>query len=178
MDAVVSQLEAAVFLTLKGFAPAPIHTLIWASKTVLWDLHKVRPNSVLTHMRDAITRSVKPEFLKEWKRYENRAANFLKHADSDPDDYLEGVDLAGVNAVELPICIIAAGEYLGGFPTKLAVGLTYAGFNSGDWFDFRGYCENIPNGTMDFDYFDSMSDADRRSLMLEAFEHFRTEANG
>ena len=170
LDAVVSQLEAAVFLVLKGFRPEPIHTLIWASRTILRDLHKGKKNNILAHIDEAVTRRVKPQFLKEWKQYENRAANFLKHADKDPDSQLEGVDLAGINAIELLLCILATGEYLGELPTRLAIGLAYAGFNSGDWFDFRGYCNNIPNCLIDFEHFERMNEYDRRLLMLEAFE--------
>lgn len=170
LDAVVSQLEAAIFLTLKGFRPEPIHTLIWASRTILRDLNKVRPNATLAQIDEAVARMVKPQFLEVWNQYVNRAANFFKHADKDPDGQLEGVDLVGINAIELLLCILATGEYLGKLPMTLAVGLTYAGFNSGDWFDFKGYCENIPNGPIDFDYFEGMNEDDRRSLMLKAFE--------
>ncbi|MCA3486196.1 MAG: hypothetical protein IOD05_01615 [Rhodobacter sp.] len=170
LDAVVSQLEAAIYLTLKGFKPEPIHTLIWASRTVLRDIHKVRPNTILAQMDEAVAQRVKPEFLKEWKQYVNRAANFFKHADKDPNDRLEGVDLVGINAIELLLCILATSEYLGKIPTTLAVGLMYAGYNSGEWFDFQGYCETIPNGPEDFEFFERMNEHERRLLMLKAFE--------
>ena len=116
LDAVTSQLEAAVYLILKGFDPIPIHTLIWASRTILRDLHKVNPNKTLAFIGDAVTRKIKPEFLKEWRGYENRASNFFKHANKDPNDILEGIDIAGINAIEMFWCIFASGEYLGVLP--------------------------------------------------------------
>ena len=168
VDAVVAQLEAAVFLTLKDFGPEPIHTLVWSSRSILHDLHKVEPNPILTKFRTSIDAIVKPEYLNEWRKYEVRAANFLKHADRDPEAVLEGVDLVGVNALELPICILAVAHHLEKLPNKLLIGFAYFGFLSSRWMDFEGICNdyNIP----DYNYYETMTKNKRKQMMLEAFE--------
>jgi len=168
IDAVIAQLEAAIYLVLKDFGPIPIHSLVWASRTILYDLHKVEPNPVLSKIETSIELRVKPEFKREWYNYTTRAANFFKHADRDPNAILDGIDVAGVNSVELPICIIAVGQLLDGLPMKLRLGFAHFGFLSNRWMDFEAICRdlNIP----DFEYYNSMSDTKRKQLLLEAFE--------
>ena len=168
VDAVVAQLEAAIFLTLKDFGPEPIHTFVWSSRSILHDLHKAEPNPILTKFRATIDAIVKHEYLNEWRKYEVRAASFLKHADRDPEAVLEGVDLVGVNALELPICILVVSHHLEKLTNKLLFGFAYFGFLSSRWMDFEGICNNynIP----DYDYYKAMTKKKRKRFMLEAFE--------
>ncbi|KCV81508.1 hypothetical protein ATO10_11367 [Actibacterium atlanticum] len=176
-DAVISQLEAAVLLLLRGFDPIPVHTLVWASRTVLNDLNKIETIPILDMLDDAVLRRVEPGFVGEWKRHQNRAANFFKHADRDPDETLEGVNLDALNSIELLICILATQQLAGEIPRTLACGLTYLGHRSGRWFDFRGYCEDVLGGTEHYDSFRRWRPEKQREIALGAFERAYMEQN-
>jgi len=124
-------------------------------------------------MNEGIDRLVKPEFKKEWNRYEVRAANFLKHADRDPDDVLEGIDFAAVNLVELAVCIIAVRQYMDQLPASLTIGLSYVGFISGDWFDFKGLFVSATGKPKEYEKYRELGADERRKFMLSAFEYLR-----
>ena len=168
IDAVVEQLEASIYLTLKDFSPIPIHSLVWASRSILYDLHKVDPNPILSRIESSIENLVKPEFKSDWYRYAARTANFLKHADKDPNDILEGVDVAGVNAIELPICIFAVSHLIDKLPPKLEIGFFYFGFLSDKWINFEAICKD--RNFREYEYYKSMTDTKRKHLLLDAFE--------
>lgn len=173
IEAVVVQLEAAVYLILRNFRPEPVHTLLWASRTVLWDIHKVKPNPIFERFRDAVDRHVLPEFKKEWRKYQAKAANFLKHADRDPDDVLEGVDISRINEVEMLLCILAVRHYLPQLPMKLVLGLCLVGFSNNTFFDLRGLFIEMTGSAQEFDHYDGMDTNERHTLMLKAFDHLQ-----
>ncbi|MDQ2089440.1 hypothetical protein [Marimonas arenosa] len=106
LGAVESQLEAAAYLLLRAFRPEPVHTLIGAARGVLYGLSKHESNRVLKKWDSSIlTRVVGDE--KKIRSFQNRVANFLKHADQDPNNTLANVDLNDLNELELQLCIYA-----------------------------------------------------------------------
>ena len=106
LGAVESQLEAAAYLMLRAFRPEPVHTLIGAARGILYGLSISEPNRVLEKWDANILFKVVGDD-KKIRSYQNRVANFLKHADRDPDKALANVDLSGLNELELQLCIYA-----------------------------------------------------------------------
>ena len=107
LDAVESQLEAAAYLMLRSFPPEPVHTLIGAARGILYALSKHAPNKVLEKWDTSILQKVVGGGGKEIRHFQNLIANFLKHADRDPEDTLSAPDLNGLNELELTLCISA-----------------------------------------------------------------------
>ncbi|MGR3512555.1 MAG: hypothetical protein ACU0GG_07295 [Paracoccaceae bacterium] len=170
LKAAKTQIEAAILLLFLDTDSEPAHTLVWASRNLLWDLNKVSPNNLVERIETAVKSRVKPEYYKVWKQYENRAANFLKHADRDPNKTLVGVDLRELNRIQLLLNVLAYSHYESPLSSKMVAGLSYCGFLSQDVFDFRGCCKDLGVET-DFDYFASMNEMKRRYLFLGSFLH-------
>ena len=72
---------------------------------------------------------IDPAFLKDWPHCKNRAANFLKHADRDPDESLTGVKFELLNESELIFCSLALMEFDSGLSGRLDIGLEHIAFN-------------------------------------------------
>ncbi|MFN3822564.1 MAG: hypothetical protein ACK4RN_01175 [Pseudorhodobacter sp.] len=84
IDAIERQLEAAVFLMLKNFSPEAVHTLVSAALGLLSGLSKHETNSFLESLEQKLYSRILSGNEKLWRFYQNRGANFLKHADRDP----------------------------------------------------------------------------------------------
>jgi hypothetical protein len=79
IDAVRRQLETSIFLLFSDEDQIAIHTITKAAWTIIVDLLRHRGIDSLMDIY------VKPEFKRQAKIHFNRAANFFKHADKDPD---------------------------------------------------------------------------------------------
>lgn len=81
------QIELAIRLLFQNEDPIGIHTLAAAGFRILRDIGKAKNSEINQYL----TAVIKPEMQgKFWKVF-NRAANFFKHADSDPEAILEDV---------------------------------------------------------------------------------------
>jgi hypothetical protein len=170
LSALERQLEAAVFLILQGFPPEPIHTLIGACRGLLGGLSKAGVGDLWAKWHDDLYSRVRPEYLKEFKSYENRVANFLKHADRDPCGVIDDIDLSTVNEIELFICIVAFQDIRKELSVRLAIGIFYCGLRGEKWFDLAGFLRD-KGGESDLDYFRASTNAHVRKILLEAFEN-------
>ena len=111
LEAVESQLEAAAFLMLRTFQPEPIHTLISASRGILYDLSKKAGKTLLDKWDQSVLRLVfKTDKLGDIRFYQNYASNFLKHANRDAELSLRTDGLAVWNKVDLQLCLLALGD--------------------------------------------------------------------
>src|SRR3990170_2717985 len=84
LDAARRQLDTAVRLYFSEADPVSIHTLTAASHEVLTDLNRERGGSPT--VMESFEAYIKPEGIKEFGSMINKAANFFKHADRDPED--------------------------------------------------------------------------------------------
>jgi hypothetical protein len=171
LTAAVIHLEAATLLLLRDESHEAAHSLISAARNVLWDLGTKRHNDAIEMFNDSVEIMMKPGFENEWKRYQNRAANFFKHADRDPEEKLEEVNIREVNEIELLMCTIVVGGFQETLSPRLTIALAYTGFRAGDWFDFREYISQSGH-KMDYEYYSEMGEADRTSLFLQAYDRF------
>lgn len=169
LTAAVIHLEAATLLLLRDESHEAAHSLISAARNVLWDLGTKRNNDVIEMFNDSIEKIMKPGFENKWKWYQNRAANFFKHADRDPEEKLEEINIREVNEIELLICTIVVGRFQEALSPRLRIALAYTGFRAGDWFDFREYISRLGH-KMDYEYYSEMSEAHRTSLFLQAYD--------
>lgn len=87
-EAARRQIEAAIRLLFANEDPLAVHTLTMAGFHIVRDLAHGGEQGELQRILQGM---IKPEMQKEVWRQINRAANFLKHADQDPSDILEGV---------------------------------------------------------------------------------------
>ena len=88
LEAARRQIEFAISAHFSNGDPFAIHTVTTAAFGILRALAEKR-GSVKAHQ--AISDRIRPGKEGEFWRYINRASNFLKHADRDPDAMLEDV---------------------------------------------------------------------------------------
>ena len=81
LDSARRQLETAVRLYFSEADPVSIHTLTAAARRVLIDLNKARGGSPM-----GFEEYIKSEMLDEFRGYINKAGNFFKHANRDPEE--------------------------------------------------------------------------------------------
>jgi hypothetical protein len=170
LRACLVQIEAALFLMIRGGNPVPIHTLLSASKGILSGLNTAVPNSMIQKMESSVDRVVKPGFEKEWHRYTNRAANFFKHADRDPFDELDGVDIEGVNRVDAVVCILAVWEYVKELPLTILIGLLFVSESTKSFFDFHSFLSEREEGKQLLYELSQRPDNERDKFLLDVFE--------
>lgn len=88
-EAAERQLDAAIRLFFANDDWIAVHTLAAASGRILRDLTEQRGSSAW----ERLNKKIIPEKRKYvWGEFNKRIANFLKHADQDPDALLEGID--------------------------------------------------------------------------------------
>lgn len=98
-DAARRQVDAAIRMLFQAEDPVPIHTLAMASFGILRNLTEKRGNSIQAEIDSMIKPGMEGKF---WGRFFN-LANFLKHADKDPEaihDFAE----EEVNDMVLALC--------------------------------------------------------------------------
>lgn len=88
-EAARRQVDAAIRMLFRNEDPVAIYTLAGASLRILRDIAAKRSDS---YMHDITNLMVKPGMEKEFWRQWHAPANFLKHADKDPDAILENID--------------------------------------------------------------------------------------
>jgi hypothetical protein len=102
IDAARRQIETAIRLLFSNEDPVAIHTLVAAGCRILRDLAAKRPTA---KFHQAFVELIKPGMESEaWKAI-NRAANFFKHADHDPNEVLTDVDEEANEALLLMSCL-------------------------------------------------------------------------
>jgi len=89
LDAARRQLEFAIEAHFEGRDPFAIHSVVAAAFGILRGLAN-RAGTVRAH--EALKDHIRPGMEREYWAYMNRASNFLKHADRDPDESLEGIN--------------------------------------------------------------------------------------
>jgi hypothetical protein len=89
LEAARRQIEFAIYAHFENRDPFAIHTVIEAALGILRALAE-KQGCVRIHQD--IANRIKPGMQGEFWRYVNRASNFLKHADRDPDAILEDVN--------------------------------------------------------------------------------------
>jgi len=87
IGAAVRQVELAIRLLFRNEDPIGIHTLASAGFRILRDLGKARNSDISQYLATIIKPKMEGRF---WKVFSG-AANFFKHADSDPDAVLENI---------------------------------------------------------------------------------------
>ena len=85
-DAARRQLEAAIRMLFSGEDPFAIHTVVGAAYRIVRDLAEKAGN---TQFHEIFKQMIRPGKEKQFWAGINKAANFLKHADSDPAGVLE-----------------------------------------------------------------------------------------
>jgi hypothetical protein len=88
IEAARRQLEAAIRMLFGNEDALAVHTVASASHQVLRDLAEKRGNS---EFHASLKIMIKPGMEKEFWKVMNKTANFLKHADRDPEALLNGV---------------------------------------------------------------------------------------
>ena len=95
------QLRVAIGLFFQRSDPVAIQTLTSAASSILHDLGSQQ--GIASPIRDSDL--IRPERKREWIDALNRAPNFFKHADRDPDEILEfhrdGVEWSILEAVDM-----------------------------------------------------------------------------
>lgn len=170
LRACLVQIEAALGLMMRDYDPVPIHTLLSASKGILGGIHKAKPNPLLLRLDESIAQMVRPGFEAEWRKYEHRASNFLKHADRDPFEELEGVDLIGLNIVEATVCIMAIWLYVLRLPETVLLGLIFVTEETHSFFDYHGYLKESPEGRKVLEQLKELKSEERKLFLLSAFD--------
>lgn len=89
LEAARRQIEFAIRANFENRDPFAIHTVIEAAFGILRVLAE-KHGAVRIHQ--ALVDRIKPGMEREFWWYINRASNFLKHADRDPDEFLEDVN--------------------------------------------------------------------------------------
>ena len=87
VGAAARQIELSIRLLFQNEDPIGIHTLAAAGFRILRDLGKAKNSKISQYFGTIIKPEMKGKF---WEVF-SRAANFFKHADSDPYAVLEGV---------------------------------------------------------------------------------------
>lgn len=79
------QVAEAIRMFFKRRDPLAIHTIVHAAHQILSDI--CRAKGIDTIIKN--NPSLKPGMVSEWNAAMNKAGNFLKHADCDPNEVLE-----------------------------------------------------------------------------------------
>lgn len=85
LDAAKRQLECAIILYFNECDSVSIHTLCMAANEVLHDLNSGR----VWMIKDNLSNHVIPGMEKKAREIYNKAGNFFKHANRDPNDILD-----------------------------------------------------------------------------------------
>ena len=88
LDAARRQIDQAIRMLFDSEDPVPIQTLAMAGFKIVRDLSKHHDGHIL---EQTIKASFPPEVQKAFWTAIHHPANFLKHADNDPEDTLSGV---------------------------------------------------------------------------------------
>jgi len=85
LEAAERQLKEAIRMLFERRDPAAVHTLVFASHQVLYDLCASSKNSSSLQYSLRDYRYIPEDQRQEWYRLLNSPANFFKHADRDPN---------------------------------------------------------------------------------------------
>ena len=90
ISAAQRQINAAIRMLFSDEDPVPIHTVASAGFRILKDLAEKQDSEIM----DMFNLCIRPEMRKKFWGGEgvNRAANFFKHADKDPEQVLKNID--------------------------------------------------------------------------------------
>lgn len=87
IEAAQRQTDAAIRMLFNGEDPVAVHTVAAAAGRILKDIAEQRGSAAL----DLFNARIREDKRKEFWGLTNRAANFFKHADKDPEEILEDV---------------------------------------------------------------------------------------
>jgi hypothetical protein len=86
LDAARRQINAAIRMTFEGEDPVAIHSVIAAGHRIIRDICEQR-GDIESYLR--FTDWIAPGYEREFWHAMNASANFIKHADKDPDEIHE-----------------------------------------------------------------------------------------
>ena len=86
LDAARRQTDAAIRMFFANEDPFAIYTIAAAAERILRDIAEKRG---ISQWHEEVKRLIRPGMEKKFWAASNKAANFLKHADSDSDEILE-----------------------------------------------------------------------------------------
>jgi hypothetical protein len=164
------QLEAAFYLLLRGFPPEPIQTLIGAARGILYGLAKHRENPILQKWDSSVLMRVANGDARAARNLQNRVANFLKHADTDPEAVLQGGDLAAINEIELQLCIIALSVAHEKLSKRLDLAIWYLSLSPNAIIPFDALAGEYLHGLADFPFHKFTNRGELRTALLTFFE--------
>ncbi|MDE2010279.1 MAG: hypothetical protein KGJ09_09425 [Candidatus Omnitrophica bacterium] len=103
LDAARRQLDSAITLYFRNGDPISIHTLTAAAHQILMDLGK--KEGIKSVFKECSLMFISEEKHKEYLKLINKAENFFKHANQDPNELLdfnpETTDFFLIDAVEM-----------------------------------------------------------------------------
>lgn len=99
IEAARRQIDTAIRLFFSNGDPVSIHTLAAAGFRILRDIAQAKG----TDMHKSVMAGIRPGMEGEFWKAMNRPANFLKHADIDPDEILSNVEET-INDFLLVLC--------------------------------------------------------------------------
>jgi hypothetical protein len=137
------QLEAAFFLMLNDVSPEAVHTLVSAVRGILYGLSKHEENAILKKWDESVLARVVGPDKKEIRKWQNDIANFLKHADRDPNAELSVPDLRSVNEMDLLLCIIALGSITRAFSRRLNWAIWFLSLSKNSLISFESLLEEF-----------------------------------
>lgn len=156
---------------MRDFPPEPIHTLIHAAYSSLVDLHRYHPNGLLERILQGEDDLIKDEYKGDYRRLKNRAANFLKHADQDPNEILTGIDLRAINSGEILICTLSVLSFPDRFTQKLAIGLLYFGVAQRHWFKSDGLSRTFGAFNVNISDYLGLAEPELKRQCLACYDH-------
>ncbi len=89
IEAIRRQIDASIRILFENEDPIAIHTLAMASFQMLRDLSAKSEDNYFNKM---LKNMLNPSLEREFWRIINRPANFLKHADKDPNGIIDNVE--------------------------------------------------------------------------------------
>jgi len=101
-EAACRQINAAVRMLFANEDPVAIYTLSCAALRILRDIAEKRHDSLMNQMVEKI---IQPNMKKEFWKTLNAPANFLKHAEKDPDAILDNLEEEANDITLLLACI-------------------------------------------------------------------------
>ena len=127
-EAAQRQIDAAIRMLYAGEDPVAVHTLTMAAFHVVCDLNSKDADSL---MQADLELLINPGMESEFWRGMNSLANFLKHADTDPDAVHDVVDEEVNDSILLLTCVYYQGLGHKLTPEMLAHSKWYACMNEG-----------------------------------------------
>ena len=138
-------------------------------RDILKDLHKINENEFISYFDGALRGFLKADFYPTWNKLMRRPANFLKHADNDPDGVLDSVDFSRLNELELIMTSMALWSANGFIENRLFPALIYCALQNPNSINLDNTFGIIPEGVAFLEELREISKQSQRVRMLDLF---------